>query len=305
MSSKNDQNKHRYAISGREIITSQVRKRNRSDEEIQERKKGRRHQGEITPSGSEESVTLTDTDEQTTRQGSVTDLRERLDLLRTEDMDEKNFIRLFASALRNDEISGLMAKTFEKSIEAKIKPVKDSIDKVERENIERDDRVTRLEDKCSALEVQVDEYEQSKRDKNIIISGLEDDKFNQEGALDFLKSIPGTNVTIFDIDYVLKLRPPANAKIQVNRIRVVLQDKVKKTEIMKAKKGLGSAVKTWINDDLTPCRSRLSYLARKCVKDGKLEQTWTYDSKIFVKKQGESSGKMVRTPRDLPDVEQQ
>ena len=189
----NAKNKRRYSISGRETGTSLARKRYRSNEEIQDRKKGRRHQVETISSESEESDNLTDTDENAPKQGSVTNLRERLDLLRTEDMDEKNFTRLLASALRNEEISNLMTNTFERTIEVKIKPVKDSIEKVERENIERDDRLAKLEGKCSSLEVQVDEYDQSKRDKNIIISGLESDKFNQDGVLEFLKTIPGTN----------------------------------------------------------------------------------------------------------------
>ena len=307
MSDKNVQNKHRYSVSGRET-TSKFRKRHRSTEEDQERKKGRRQLDLISSSESEESIILTDIEEKLDEITSVTDLRERLDLSDTdkkEDMDEKNFCKYFATALRNDEICSLMAGTFEKTIDAKIKPVQDSIEKVKQENIVRDSRVSILEDKCNILEMQVDEYEQSKRDRNIIISGLEDDKCNQDGALEFLKTIPGINVSVFDIDSALKLRNPPNGKNQVNRLRVVLQEKGKKTEIMKGKKNLSNSVKKWINDDLTALRSRLGYQARMCVKAGKLEQTWAYDSKIFVKRNGESSGRLVRSAKDLPDVQQQ
>ena len=305
MSDKNVANKHRYSVSGRVATTSKVRKRHRSIEETQERKKGRHQFEDITSSESEESIILTDIDENIDEIGSVTDLRERLDLLRTEkpeDMDEKNFCKFFASALRNEEISGLMASTFEKTLEAKIKPVRESIKMVKQENVNRDKRVSDLEDKCNTLETQVDEYEQSKRDNNIIISGLEDDECSQDGVLEFLKTIPGVNITIFDIDYVLKLRAPTNEGTKVNRLRVVLQNKGKKTEIMKGKKNLGNSVKKWINDDLTVFRARLGYQARQCVKAGKLQQTWSYDNKIFVKRLGESSGRLVRNLKDLPDA---
>ena len=295
MSNKIIQNKHIYSISGREITATKARKRNRSSEEELERKKGRCHSvGYLLES--EESDTLTEINEDS----SVTDLRERLDLLKSDEMDEKNFIKCFVAALRNDEISGLMAETFEKTVDKKLKPVIDSIDSVKAENKERDERVKRLEDTCSSLEAQVDEIEQSKRNKNIIISGLEEQNCNQEGALNFLKSIPGVDVTIFDIDYVLKLRSQANNNSNTHRVRVVLQNKEKKTEIMKAKKRLGAEVKTWLNDDLTPYRARLGYQARQSVKAGHLQQSWTFDGKVFIKKHGHTSGTLVRSIKDLP-----
>ena len=72
---------------------------------------------------------------------------------------------------------------------------------------------------------------------------------------------------------------------------------------MKAKKSLGQDVKTWINDDLTPNRAQLGYQARQGVKAGKLLQTWTFDGKIFVKMNGESSGKLVKSLKDLPAID--
>ena len=307
MSKINISNKHKYSISGKEINTTKARKRHRSTEEQQERKKGRRHPYTNENLDSEDSDTLTDIEEQYPDRNlnSVTDLRERLDLQETEnteEMDEAKFVAFFASALKNNEIRNLMANTFVKTIDAKIKPIQESIDKVKLENVERDDKMCKLEGRCNALETQVDEYEQSKRDKNIIISGLEDAKCNQDGALEFLKTIPGVNITIFDLDYTLKLRAPPNNKAKVNRLRVALQNKEKKLEIMKAKKNLAKSVKMWINDDLTAFRARLGYQARQCVKTGKLEQTWTHDSKVFIKRQGEMSGRLVRTQKDLPDA---
>ena len=295
MSSNKPTYKHKYSISGREFSNTKTKKRQRSSEEIKERKKGK-HQFEICDTDSDNSDTHTDFEDHNIE--SVTDLRQRFELS-TDEMDEEKFLKFFASALRNDEINGLMATTFEKTVDRKLKPVIDSINSVKAENIERDEKVRKLEDTCSSLEAQIDEFEQQKCNRNIIISGLNEKDCDQEGALNFLKTVPGVNISIFDIDYVLKLRTQTNT----NRMRVVLQTKEKKIEIMKAKKSLGQEIKTWINDDLTPFRARLGFQARQGVKAGKLQQTWIFDGKIFIKMNGETSGKLVKTMKDLPATE--
>ena len=294
--------KHKYSISGKEYSTRSVdRKRNRSKEECGERKKGRKYSETDA-----DTDTSTDSDTQLNFEDTVTDQRERDDLQETDEMEEDRFIYLFATALKNEEIGGLMTKTFESTINKKLKPIVDSLSEIKTNNVTRDTKVQLLEETCHSLEAKMDDYEQSKRNRNIIISGLSDDNCCQEGAIEFLNTIPGVTVSSFDIEYALKLRQTrsTNAGTKSNRIRVVMKDKLKKSEIMKCKKLLKNKdTDKWINDDLTPYRSKLQYLARQCVKNGTLAQTWTYDGKIFIKKEAETSGKLITSTKDLPDVE--
>ena len=296
----NYKQKHKYSISGKEYTRSIDRKRNRSKEECEERKRGRKDFETDA-----DTDTNTDSDTQTDFEDTVTDQREREDLQETDEMDEDRFIHLFATALKNEEISGLMTKAFDSAIERKLKPVVDSLAILTTDNKMRDKKVQKLEETCTTLESRIDEYEQSKRDRNVIVSGLSEDKCCQEGVIEFFNTIPNMTVSIFDIDYVLTLRQPrsTNSSTKINRIRVVMKEKAKKAEIMRSKKLLKNKDNRWINDDLTPYRSKLQYLARQCVKSGTLAQTWTYDGKIFTKQEAKSAGKLITSTKDLPDVE--
>ena len=292
--------KHKYSISGKEYTRSVDRKRNRSKEDCEERKRGRKD-------SETDADTDTSTDSETRPtdfEDTVTDQREREDLQETDEMEEERFIHLFATALKNEEISGLMTKAFNSAIDKKLKPVVENLAKLKIDNETRDRKVQQLEEKCLSMEARIDEYEQSKRDRNVIISGLSEDKCCQEGVIEFFNTIPGITVSILDIDYVLKLRTPrtTNSNIRSNRVRVVMKEKAKKVEIMTSKKQLKKKDNKWVNDDLTPFRSKLQYLARQCVKTGSLSQTWTYDGKIFIKKQADAVGKQITSTKDLPDV---
>ena len=289
--------KHKYSISGKEYTTGfSDRKRNRSEEECEERKRGRNDLDV-------DVETDTDSDTLSGIEDTVTDQREREALQESDEMEEDRFIHLFATALKNEEISGLMTKSFESAIDRKLKPVVDSLSEMKTNNVTRDVKITQLEETCHCLEAKIDDYEQTKRDRNIIISGLPDDRCGEEGAIEFLNTIPGITASIFDIDYVLKLRPPrsTNSSTKSTRVRVVMKEKAKKAEIMRSKKELKNKDNKWINDDLTPYRSKLQYLARQCVKTGSLAQTWTYDGKIFIKKQADTVGKQITSTKDLPD----
>ena len=71
------------------------------------------------------------------------------------------------------------------------------------------------------------------------------------------------------------------------KYRFALKDKTAKSKVMNSKKNLKSNKTTWINDDLTARRSTLAYYARKACKNGYADETWIYDSKVFLKSTGE------------------
>ena len=71
---------------------------------------------------------------------------------------------------------------------------------------------------------------------------------------------------------------------------------------MKEKKKLKDLIwqKIWITDDLTLYRSRLAFLARTAVKKKRAAQTWTHDSKVFIKIKSDDRPRRVRRPEDIP-----
>ena len=105
------------------------------------------------------------------------------------------------------------------------------------------------DERIDALESKVDEYEQ--RDRNIIITGLQNRQANSEGVRKFLNKNIGTNLNVFDREYTLKLKTMRDEAPV--RVMVVFTEKKNKTLVMKNKKRLKGKdrIHVWITDDLT------------------------------------------------------
>ena len=203
--------------------------------------------------------------------------------------DEMRFTVLLARALRNEEVIGSLEEMYGKTIDAKLAPVKAKVEKIEAENITRDSRLDNLERR-------VDEYEQRDRDNNIIISGLTDGDTSPENIKKMLNDSIGTKLDIFAIKYTAKIKSNEGQ----GKIRVAFNEKKDKDQVMKQKKSLKGRQGIWINDDLTPFRSKLAYHARAAVKAGKISQTWCFDSKIFIKGEEGARPKKVNQIADIP-----
>ena len=102
------------------------------------------------------------------------------------------------------------------------------------------------------------------------------------------------NIKEDDIEYVMKINPDRNNANAPNtsRIKITLKDYETKNKIYINKWHL-KGKDVWISEDLTPYKAKLFYQARKAVKDGHANLTWTMDGKIFIKKRKESPPKRI------------
>jgi hypothetical protein len=164
------------------------------------------------------------------------------------------------------------------------------LDKVE-------EQVTKTDETVSDMQIRMDELEQDKRDRNIIISRLQPDKTSKNDVAKALTDILKCSITPSDIDYTYKI---TKADQQPTRVKVVLKQKAKKSEIVKEKIKLKDKTTIWISDDLTPHRSRMAYLARQAVKTGKAIKTWVYDSQIFLQIPNHDRPKRIKFTDDIP-----
>ena len=54
-----------------------------------------------------------------------------------------------------------------------------------------------------------------------------------------------------------------------------------------------------MNEDLTQATSQLAYQTRQLRRNGLIDETWTNDGRVFIKKNGRSRGVLVRSLEDL------
>ena len=280
MTSKED--KHPFAIGGK-IYTP---KRKRSQEEEVERK--REKQGNRSVSSVEENS------EEEMKE--VTQPHPNSNPFLTTNTQSQGgndeFVTKFITALRNEQVMGLLTAGFNQAIDTKIEPIQEDIRLIEESNKFRDERI-------NVMERKIDEYEQRDRDRNIIVTGLKD---NETSVEDVTKKLSKLHFTIHaqDIQYVQKLRTTKGPA----RVKVVFKEEAAKMQIMKSKKKLkGHNDTVWIADDLTQYRSKLAFLARSSVKEGNITQTWTFNSKVFIKELPTSKPKRVLKPEDIPGLE--
>jgi hypothetical protein len=218
---------------------------------------------------------------------SISDSESNVDLLvdmATEKLDIKAEIR---SAIADEDFLEMLSKAFAKKLTEELKH---EISEV-REQGEKTDK--RVDD----LEIKVDDYEQDKRAKNVVISGIPNDQAKKEGIRKLLNAKLKCNVAHEDIAYIVKLRRGEDD--EKANVRVAFTNEAKKKQVMSQKKNL-KGEQMWITDDITPYRNRLAYLARQAVKNGHAHQSWISAGKIFIKAAEKSKPTKVRAPSDIP-----
>lgn len=143
--------------------------------------------------------------------------------------------------------------------------------------------------RCNVIEMRQDDLEQYTRRQNIRISGFEE----QEGEstddiiVDFAKNALNLDINPSEIDRRHRVGRKGPSKPSRNIIVrfVSYKTKVKFMESRKATRAYNSRQRTshFISEDLTRKRSNVAFQARKLKREGTIKDTWTYDSKIFIK----------------------
>jgi hypothetical protein len=173
------------------------------------------------------------------------------------------------------------------------------IDKLKTELVdlkqENKERNTEIEN----LQLDVDGLVQEKKDKNLIVTGLTEQQLDRDSAIQLLNDKLHKNIRKEEIEYVVKLK---NARSnQPNRLRMVFRDKDRKMEIFKQRTKLkDSDQEIWLSDELTKQKNELAFAARQSMRDRRINTTWVYDSKVFVKIKATDKPRIIKSKNDLP-----
>lgn len=262
---KSKTDKHVFAVSGKT--------RHRSEELQSNNKRGRKSSTEYLLLDQDAS---SDSSEEDTNQTKN---------------EQQNFVSNMEMALSNGKVAALLVGLFEKSVSQRLNTISDRLAVQEEAGTERDSRLDNIETK-------IEEYEQQRREKNIIITGLNPNKTTREDVKKFLNDKLDMKAKLEDIVYTLKLSKEEGQTTPC-RVRAVFTTKEMKDRVIK-KKQLLKGQKVWITDDLTPYRERLSYMCRQSVKQKRAEQTWTYDGKIYIKMTKDARPHRIDKPEEIP-----
>ena len=71
-------------------------------------------------------------------------------------------------------------------------------------------------------------------------------------------------------------------------------------QVFKARRLLPQGV--YVNEGLTQATAQLAYQARQLRRNGLIDETWTYDGRVSIKKNGRSRGVLVRSLEDLVET---
>ena len=237
-----------------------------------------------------------------TKKAKIQELSESDELSKVEEMNSTNrvgslvteqerFISNLENALENPRVASLYKGLFELSFQKTVEEIHTRIDNVEDREKERD---SKLED----MDRRIDEFEQMKRQNNIIITGpqLQDTKEDVKKLLNDKLKMEMKNE---DFSYIIKLKNNQQDVRNRCRIRVAFAKSETKAQVMK-KKQLLKGENLWICDDLTPYRDKLAFMCRQAVANRYASQTWTHDGKVFLKVNALSKPRKITKPEDIP-----
>jgi EAL domain-containing protein (putative c-di-GMP-specific phosphodiesterase class I) len=111
-----------------------------------------------------------------------------------------------------------------------------------------------------------------------------------------LNDLLETTLTDDDVEYHMKLGKDNG---EITRTKVVFKSAETMKQVIKNRRKLKNK-QIWLSDDLTQHRSNLAYLARRAVKNSKINQTWTADGKVFYKTTEDAPARRLMEAKQLP-----
>lgn len=156
----------------------------------------------------------------------------------------------------------------------------------------RENEIKRNEEEIVSLKEKVDHLEQYSRRSSIRINGIpEQEGENTEDIVYKLGEAIGADIFSESIDRSHRVGKkddrytrPIIVKFTSYKHKASMMRAKKKLRDVDCQKLFRSHSKVYINEDLTAARADMAAKARKMKKDGRIQDTWTWDGTIFVKK---------------------
>lgn len=211
-------------------------------------------------------------------------------------LDPANFVEVLNLALEHDTIANKMTSLFKPLLEKRDQ----EIDMIKADLIcERQ--------KNAELTARVCELEQYTRTDSIIISGIpetteETNPQCEQKVIEIIKSI-GVDITSSDISISHRLRPqkrgPRNVivKLVTHKMKIAIMVNKKKLQSSRSSKPI------YINEALSPMRSKLFFDVRNAIKEKKLDRNvWTKEGKILIRNRENTKTVQIHELADLDNI---
>ena len=172
----------------------------------------------------------------------------------------------------------------QQSTEVSVETLEENVEELRVNNEEMTEKICKNTETFKAMNMKIDEIEQSTNRANLRIVGLQED---QEDVFSKVITLAREKLKIENIqasDFEKISRMGTKDSKPVRDVMVKCRDTNIRNLIYERRKNLrNNSSPIYINEDLTNYRSKLFYHARKLRKAGKLYGVWSQDGNIMVK----------------------
>ena len=142
-----------------------------------------------------------------------------------------------------------------------------------------------------------DEFEQTKRQANLIVRGLKHNENNKTSILNMMTKGLDLKVTEQDIKFVVKI-VLKNEMPDTDSLKVAFHDSRLRDEVYARRLKL-KGTHVFISEDLTLKRSELAFQARKYVRTTPNASSWTSNGHIYLKDSQDDKPRIIHHKTDL------
>ena len=197
-------------------------------------------------------------------------------------------------AFKNEEVKSILyghCKNMidETKIELELKITKE-VEKIERTTSDQEERIV-------ALEKMANDFEQQKRNQNVIVRGLKLSEDYTESIVKMMNIGMKITANSTDIKYVLKLNLK-NEDSGTASVKVCFHDQRLRDEVYGRRLQL-KGTNVYVSEDLTIQTSALAYAARQYAKSSANTTTWTMNGQVYLKDEENAKPRQINKIADL------
>lgn len=212
-------------------------------------------------------------------------------------LDAEKFAQMLATPVVIEAMKNIMTPLLDEKLSAidqRVNIVVEKQEEIQKTMKEKDDKMGKMEER-------LDNVEQQSKKNRLILTGLEEDVGEkiQERVIAFLKKTMGLEINDKWLLYAFRIgkkTPGKHRPILFELANGGFKQEIYGSRIKMSKTKDGG--KVYLNEDLTPARSKLFYETRQLLKTGRIQSCWTVSGSIYVR----SPTGITRPIRSLVDL---
>ena len=154
-----------------------------------------------------------------------------------------------------------------------------------------------LEERTTKLESMAEEFEQQKRNHNVIVRGLRTCDDYTQSIVNMTNQGLGITANAQDIKFIIKLTLKNEAP-GTSSVKVSFHDKRLRDEIYGRRLKL-KGTDVFVSEDSTLSKSGLAFAARQYARENSKVTTWTMDGQVYIKDEEEAKPRAIYKQADL------